>query len=329
MGQGFNGLLGFNGPRMGQDFMDTERQNPRYAGIDGWAPTDIVAALIESQIAAVATLSAARAAIERAAGAAAARLVRGGRLIYAGAGTSGRLAAQDGAELAPTFNWPRARQALLLAGGRRALLQAVEGAEDDSTAARAQVRSHALGRNDVLIAVSASGRTPFTLACLRAAKARGALTVGIANSRGAPLLKDADCPILLETGSEPIAGSTRMKAGTAQRAALTVFSSLLMILLGRVYGGLMVEIRPLNAKLQRRSEDILVQLSHRPRPQVRAALAEARGNLKLALLLLRGLNRKEAAAALRRSGGDLRAALGRMGQPTGAPAPATRQPGKG
>src|SRR5262245_3156189 len=189
-----------------------------------------------------------------------ARLKDRGRLIYAGAGTSGRLAVQDGAELMPTFSWPPERLLLLIAGGNEALIQAVEGAEDQTEHAIALVKSHGICPKDVLIAVAASGSTPFTLACLRGAKKAGALTIGVANNAGAPLLLESDHPILLDTGVEPIAGSTRMKAGTAQRITLNLLSSLLMIRLGRVYEGLMVDVQATNRKLAKRSEEMLTHL---------------------------------------------------------------------
>src|SRR4051794_2098913 len=176
--------------------------------------------MIEGQFAAVAAVRAARGDLERAAVAAEARLRHRGRLVYAGAGTSGRLAVQDGAELMPTFSWPRDRLLLLMAGGKDALLQSIEGAEDESEQAIRLVQQHRLSAKDVLIGVAASGTTPFTLACLREAKRLGSLTIGIANNRNTPILVEADHPIWLDTGSEPIAGSTRMKAGTAQRIAL-------------------------------------------------------------------------------------------------------------
>jgi N-acetylmuramic acid 6-phosphate etherase len=236
------------------------------------------------------------------------RLRAGGRLVYAGAGTSGRLAVQDGAELMPTFSWPQERLIMLMAGGRDALLRAVEGAEDETGKAAALVRQHAIGERDVLIAVAASGTTPFTIACLREAKSRGALTVGIANNPDTPILDEADHPIRLDTGPEPIAGSTRMKAGTAQRVALTVLSSLVMIRLGRVYEGLMVDVQASNTKLMRRSETILAQLTGHGRDKVREALTQAKGSVKLALLLLEGIAIDEARRALDRAGGDLRGA---------------------
>ena len=237
--------------------MDTEHASPRYSDIDLWEPADILDAMIEGQMAAVAAVRAERGAVEQAARAMEARLRGGGRLIYAGAGTSGRLAVQDGAELIPTFNWPANKLLLLMAGGKDALLRSAEGAEDETDQALNFMRQHRVAAADVVIAVAASGTTPFTLACLREARQRGALTIGIANNRGTPILEEADCPIRLDTGAEPIAGSTRMKAGTAQRVTLNILSSLVMIRLGRVHEGLMVDVQAINAKLVRRSERIL------------------------------------------------------------------------
>ena len=295
--------------------MNTERPSPRYSNIDLWDPSDILDAMIEGQLAAVAAVRAVRPELERAALATELLLKQGGRLIYAGAGTSGRLAVQDGAELMPTFSWPADRLLLLMAGGKDAMTRAIEGAEDEVEEAQRLVRHHGIGSKDVLIAVAASGTTPFTLACLREGKQRGALTIGIANNRDTPILKEADHSIWLDTGSEPIAGSTRMNAGTAQRITLNVFSSLVMILLGRVYEGLMIDLQAVNEKLVRRSERILVRLTGRSADDARAALQNAGGNLKLAVLLLHGCDSKEAGDILTRSGGQLRAALGMIGKP--------------
>jgi N-acetylmuramic acid 6-phosphate etherase len=296
------------GPDRSPD-VDTERVSPRYRDIDLWDSADILEALIEGQFVAVAAVRAARPALERAARAIEARLKRGGRLVYAGAGTSGRLAVQDGAELMPTFSWPDDRLLLLIAGGEEALLRAVEGAEDQVEHAAQLVRSHGIGSADAVIAVAASGSTPFTLSCLREARRRGALTVGIANNADTPLLDGADCPILLATGSEPIAGSTRMKAGTAQRIALNLLSSLIMIRLGRVYGGLMVDVQAANDKLARRSQSMLRHLTGRSSEEICTALEAADGSVKLAALLLKGCDLAEAKAALERAGGQLRVAL--------------------
>jgi N-acetylmuramic acid 6-phosphate etherase len=299
--------------------MATENRSRRYAGLDAWDPADVLDVLIEGQLAAVAAVRAARRAIERAVLAMEARLKgRQGRLVYVGAGTSGRLAVQDGAELAPTFSWPAERLLLMIAGEQRALLEAVEGAEDDAERGAERVRQHHIGPDDVLIAVAASGTTPFTLACLREAKRCGALTIGIANNADTPLFVEADNGIWLDTGPEAIAGSTRLKAGTAQKITLNLLSSLLMIRLGRVYDGHMVDMQPTNRKLVRRSENMLMQLTERPRPEVQDALKRADGSVKVAMLLLQGRSLDDAKAALAGADGQLRAALegGGAGEPS-------------
>ena len=298
--------------------METETASQRYSGLDAWEPAEILEALIEGQLAAVAAVRGARAAMEEAALAVEARLRTGdGRLIYAGAGTSGRLAVQDGAELPPTFSWPRERLLLLIAGGDEALVQAVEGAEDEGGHGAELIRKHGVGADDVLLAVAASGTTPFTLACLTEARARGALTVGIANNRGAPLLTAADHGIWLDTGPEAIAGSTRMKAGTAQKITLNLLSSFVMIRLGRVFVGLMIDVQATNAKLVRRSENMLMQLTDRGRAEVRDALDRAGGSVKTAVLLLQGCDVAEAEGLLERAGGQLRRALELIGERSG------------
>ena len=289
--------------------MGTERPSPRYSDIDAWNAEDIAESIIEGQLAAVAAVYAARREIAAAASAIHSRLSDHGRLIYAGAGTSGRLAAQDGAELVPTFNWSEDRLLLLMAGGHDALLRSIEGAEDNVQQATALVEQHVITTTDVLIAVAASGTTPFTLTCLREAKRCGALTVGIANNNASPILQEADHPIYLGTGSEPIAGSTRLKAGTAQKVTLNTLSSLLMILLGKVYRGLMVDVRAVNEKLSRRSENMLIQLTGCERIEALNALVRANGRVKVAALLLNGCDVDAAEQILDVSGGRLGEAL--------------------
>ena len=289
--------------------METERASPRYSDIDLWEPGDILEALIESQMAAVAAVRSALPGIKRAAEAMQARLSKDGRLVYVGAGTSGRLAVQDGAELIPTFNWPPDRLLLLIAGGKDALMRSTEGAEDETDHAVRLIQHHAVGSKDVIIAVAASGTTPFTLACMRDAKKRGAFTIGIANNQSTPLLEEADCPIWLDTGAEPIAGSTRMKAGTAQRVTLNLLSTLTMIRLGRVHQGLMIDVQAINAKLVVRSEQILRKLSGRSSVEVHDALQRAGGNIKIAMLLLHGCSTDKATNLLEQAGGRLRTAL--------------------
>jgi N-acetylmuramic acid 6-phosphate etherase len=289
--------------------MSTERSSPRYSSIDVWHAEDIAESLVESQFAAVAAVLAARKEIAEAVVAMHARLEHGGRLIYVGAGTSGRLAVQDGAELAPTFGWPHERLVLIIAGGEKALLRSVEGAEDDAEEGARLIAEHKVDAQDVLIAIAASGTTRFTIACLREAKRRGALTLGIANNKTSPILEEADHPIFLNTGAEPIAGSTRLKAGTAQKVALNTLSTAVMILLGKVYRGLMVDVRAGNEKLVKRSEDILIELTGRNREEVRDALSTAKGSVKLAVLLLNGCDLSSAKQLLDTANGQLGIAL--------------------
>lgn len=294
--------------------MGTEIVSRRFRDIDAWDPPEILEALIEGQFAAVSAVRAARPAIEAAAAAVEARLSEGaGRLVYVGAGTSGRLAVQDGAELKPTFSWPDERLLLLIAGGDEALLQAVEGAEDDAEEGAAVMRRSRVDSADVVIGVAASGTTPYTVAGIREARALGALTIGIANNPDTPLLAEAECPIRLDTGPEAIAGSTRMKAGTAQKITLNLLSSLLMIRLGRVYRGLMVDVQATNQKLVRRSEEMLVHLTGRAREEAREALRVSDGSVKVAMLVLHGADPDQARMALHSARGGLREALSIIG----------------
>jgi N-acetylmuramic acid 6-phosphate etherase len=293
--------------------MSTERSSPRYSSIDLWEAEDIAESIIESQFAAVAAVQAVRKEIAAAVVAMRTRLQDRGRLIYVGAGTSGRLAVQDGAELAPTFGWPGERLVLLIAGGERALLRSVEGAEDDTEQGLRLIDEQAVTSQDILIAVAASGATRFTLACLREAKLRGALTLGIANNQASPILQEADHPIFLDTGSEPIAGSTRLKAGTAQKVALNTLSTSLMILLGKVHRGLMVDVRTANEKLQRRGEGMLMQLTGCNRDDARDALTLAHGSVKTAVMMLNGCDLESARQMLRDSNDQLGIALQRLG----------------
>jgi N-acetylmuramic acid 6-phosphate etherase len=293
--------------------MQTELPSPRFTDIDLWEPSDVLEAMIGGQFTAVAAVRAALPEIERAGRGIEDRLRTSGRLVYAGAGTSGRLAVQDGAELMPTFSWPRDRLLLLLAGGEEAMVRAVEGAEDEMEQAAAQVRRHNLGAADVLIAVAASGTTPFTLACLREARSRGTFTVGIANNRETPIINDADQGIFLDTGAEPIAGSTRMNAGTAQRITLNLLSTLVMIRLGRVYRGIMVDVQSTNTKLEKRKRAMVAYLTEATDEEARTALERTDGNVKLAVLVLQGCDLETARSSLERAGGRLRLALELLG----------------
>ena len=290
--------------------MTTEEVSPRFDTLDRWPTADVVDALTGGQLAAAAVVHAARATLVEAADAAARRLAEGdGRLVYVGAGTSGRLAVQDGVELVPTYGWPEARLLYLLAGGEAALLRSVEGAEDDAAAARAAAEGHALGPADVVIAVAASGRTPFAVAATEAAGAAGALTIALANTVPAALLEAAAHPIPLATGPEVVAGSTRLAAGTAQKAALNTLSTAIMVRLGRTHGNLMVDVAARNTKLDARRVAMVRRITGAARAAAEDALLAADGHVKTAVLVVAGDDPATAKARLARHRGHLRAAL--------------------
>ena len=293
----------------------TEGASPRYVDLETWAAPTLLQALWEGQLAAVAALQPALSALADAVTAAAGRLRAGGRLAYAGAGTSGRIGVQDGAELPPTFDWPPERIVFLMAGGEAALIRAAENAEDREDLALDDVREAGLGPMDVLVGLAASGSTPYTVGCVLAARSAGALTIGIANSPGAKLLEAAEHPILIDTGPEAVAGSTRMKAGTAQKVALNLFSTAVMTQLGRVYRGQMVDMLARNEKLRRRAVRMLRGLTGAGTEQAAAALTQAGGRVKLAVLVVRGLSVGEAESLLARHGGNLRQAESALATP--------------
>jgi len=287
----------------------TEGVDPRYLELEEWPSLVALDALLEAQMAAVAAVRPALPELAAAAETAASRLRQGGRLIYCGAGTSGRIGVQDGAELPPTFDWPEAQLGLLIAGGLPALTRAVENAEDRVDLANADMAAQKPGPRDVVIALAASGATPYALACLARARDAGALTIGIANSEGAPLLTASDHAILVRTGAEPIAGSTRLKAGTAQKVVLNLLSTLIMLRLGRVFRGQMVDMVARNEKLRRRALRMVRDLTGCTEGDASTALAQAGGRAKLAVLLLHGIDADEAAARLAASQGQLGKAL--------------------
>lgn len=289
--------------------MATEHFSPRFQDLDTWPSLDILSAFYEGQLSAVAAVRPALPAIAAAAEEAAERLRRGGRLVYVGAGTSGRIGVQDGTELPPTFNWPDDKLVYLIAGGDRAIMKAVENAEDSVEEGAAGIRNNDIGPNDVVIGVAASGTTPYTIAALKEAASRGAQTIGISNNPQAPILESCSHPILADTGEEVIAGSTRMKAGTAQKVILNLLSSLIMVRMGRVYRGLMVNMRATNAKLRRRSEIMVRQITDCSEAVAADAIRQADGDLKAAVLIAMGASAGEAHGALERNDGNLRQAL--------------------
>lgn len=291
----------------------TETTHELAPGLDLRAPQEIVALLAEAQVRAAAAVGDAVGAIAVAARLAADALRAGGRLVYAGAGSSGLQALTDALELPGTFGFRRAQLAVLFAGAPATLTDLAGGVEDDGALGRADVRAAHVAAPDCLIAVSASGSTPYTLAVLDEARRRGAATIAIANNAAAPLLAAADAPIFLATGAEIVAGSTRMGAGTAQKVALNSLSTLIAVHLGEIMDGEMVNLQADNAKLLQRAAGIVGRLGRTDAATAAACLETAQGSVKHAILLAAGArNFTEAEDYLKADGMHLRAALQRM-----------------
>ncbi|MGN6549618.1 MAG: N-acetylmuramic acid 6-phosphate etherase [Pararhizobium sp.] len=292
----------------------TEMMHDKAAGLDARDPSEVVAILAEAQAAAAGTVASAAAALAEAAALAADRLSRGGRIAYAGAGSSGLMALADALELPGTFGIPRNRVVVLFAGAPATLSDLAGGPEDDTALARRDVEAAALGADDCVIALSASGATPYTLAALEAARESGAATIAVANNPGAPLLIAANVAVLLPTPPEVVAGSTRMGAATAQKIALNIFSTLTAIHLGHIHDGLMVNVKADNAKLVDRAARIVAAVSGAPAERAAASLDRAEGSVKHAILIAAGAADRAAAERLLASGGmRLRPALKILG----------------
>jgi N-acetylmuramic acid 6-phosphate etherase len=288
----------------------TESPSDEHTDLDLYPTLDLVQALADDQHQAVRAVIAAAPVLALAVEAALPRLEAGGRLIYVGAGTSGRLGLLDSVELNPTFSWPPERAVALMAGGRTALVAAVEGAEDDAAQGAADVRLAQVDARDVVLLIAASGSTPYVLGALEAARTAGALTLGLANNAGSPLAAQAEFGILLDTGAELVSGSTRLKAGTAQKIALNTFSTALMVRLNKVYGNLMVDLRATNAKLRRRALALTVRASGADELAAERALRDSGFRVKVALVALRaGVDVHVASDRLDACGGSVRAAL--------------------
>ncbi len=293
--------------------MSTEKISPRYLDLDSWSAAEMIAAMYEGQLAAAASIHGALGAIAAAVEDAVPALQRGGRLVYVGAGTSGRIGVQDGSELTPTYDWPPDRLVFAMAGGLDALVHSSEGAEDDETAGAQAMSDAKIEPNDVAIGIAASGTTPFTIGALRACSARGALTIAVGSNPGTPLFEVARHRIVVDTGSEVIAGSTRMNAGTAQKIVLNLFSTAVMVRMGRVYQGLMVDMRARNAKLRRRAVAMVSEIVRCSEADAARYVQAADGEVKTAVLLGFGLTRGESEEMLHRHGSNLRAAVKELG----------------
>ena len=238
-------------------------------------------------------------------------LKAGGRLLYVGAGTSGRLGVLDAAECVPTFSVSPELVQGLIAGGEKAMFQSIEGAEDSAEHGARDLAERELAANDVVCGIAASGRTPYVLGAIRYAKSIDAKTIALSANRDAPLLQDVDVAIAIEVGPEVIAGSTRMKAGTAQKMVLNMLSTGSMIKLGKVYGNLMVDVKVSNRKLAERATGLVMQLTGADKEQAIAMLASAENEVKTAVVMGRlQVGAKRARNLLRDADGHLRDVIG-------------------
>lgn len=287
----------------------TEARHPAARGLQAIDTDAALSRLLEAQIAATAALRPALPALARAAEAAAGALRSGGRLIYVGAGSSGLMALADALELPGTFGIAADRCPVLFAGGTDALLRMTGGVEDEAGLGAEELARLTPGAGDVAICVSASGGTPYTLAVARGLRAAGATVIGIANVPGAPLLTLSDIPVLLDTGAEVVAGSTRMGAATAQKIALNLISTGVGLRLGHVHDGHMVNLTADNAKLKDRAARIVADIAGCDEATARAALGQTDGAAKLAVLVARGADPALARRLLDQSGGHLGPAM--------------------
>lgn len=289
----------------------TETANPRTAGLDVLSTVELVTLLAHEQARGVESVVHAASTLARAVDEIAARLRAGGRLHYVGAGTSGRLGVLDASEMPPTFGTPPELVRGHIAGGEVALTTAVEGAEDNFEAGRDDMRLH-VREGDAVVGLSASGGAPYVLGAIAGARERGAWTLGVANSPNSPLAAAAHLGIVLETGPEPLTGSTRLKAGTSQKVLLNTLSTATMVRLGKVYDNLMVDVVATNAKLRKRALRLVMHLTDATEEEARGALEAAGGRVKTAVIMSRhALDAAQARAVLERCGGSLRAALER------------------
>lgn len=293
---------------------DTERREAAWRDLDLFPVEQQLAAFDDADAEVAGVVAAAGDALAAVVRAVVARLAAGGRLVYQGAGSAGRIAAQDAAEVAPTFGVDGALVTAVVAGGTAALADPYEGVEDDEAAGVRDLVAAGVTAGDVVVGVSASGSTPYVLAGLGWARERGALTVALVNVADSPLARIADLVVALPTGPEVVAGSTRLRAGTAQKMALNRISTLVMVGLGHTYGNLMIGVRPDNAKLRDRQRRILVEASGATPDEAAAALADAGGDARLALVLLltgagTGADTAAASAALAAARGHVREAV--------------------
>ncbi len=287
----------------------TEDVNPSTTGLDLLGTADLLHRINDEDRRAAWSVEREIDVIATAVDEAATRLRAGGTMHYFGAGTSGRIAVLDAAEIPSTFS-ASDLVAAHIAGGDAAMVRSVESAEDDADAGRREVSAAAIDTDDVVVGLSASGSAAYVIGALDAAKAAGALTICIVNSPDTPLAALAHIPIVLRTGAEAIAGSTRMKAAAAQKMALTMLSTAVMVKLGKVYGNLMVDVQATNTKLRDRAERVTAAISGGSLPAARAALQQSGYRVKVAVIMLRrDCDAQQAEALLADASDDLHKAL--------------------
>jgi N-acetylmuramic acid 6-phosphate etherase len=294
------------------DQLATEGRLPEAADLDLLPTAEQVALVCAQDLVAVRAVEAARDQLVRAIDEAARRLRVGGRLIEVGAGTPGRLAVLDAAECRPTFGVDDGMVVGIMAGGQGAVPRAVEYGEDDWDAGAADLLAVAVGATDVVLAVSASGRTPYVRGAIASAAATGALTIGVVNNPSSPIADECDLAVEVLTGPEVVSGSTRLKAGTAQKLVLNTFSTLLMVKLGHTYGDLMINVRATNSKLRWRAQRVIAEATGVSAERVEEAVAAADGEGKVAaVMLLAGVDADAARLQLAAAEGHVRAAVRR------------------
>lgn len=288
----------------------TEMRNAASAAIDSFSPLEIVRLMNAEDKRVINAVAKEELAIARAIDVIAERFCRGGRLIYAGAGTSGRLGVLDASECPPTFSTPPEMVVGLIAGGREALTRAIEGAEDDSQAASAELKELRATNLDTIMGIATSGRTPYVLGALEYARSIGAFTIGLACNERSALADVADLMITPIVGPEVITGSTRLKAGTATKLILNMLTTGAMIRIGKTYGNLMVDLRATNQKLCDRSQRIVAELTNLPQPDAAQLLNQCGGEVKTAIVTaLKGVSPDEARRLLTLGAGHLRSTL--------------------
>ncbi|QYH37217.1 N-acetylmuramic acid 6-phosphate etherase [Salinibacterium sp. M195] len=292
------------------DGLATEAVDPRYTNLDLMSVAELATAMNEADSSVPGAVQAQLPAIVPAIEAASERMAAGGRLVYVGAGTPGRIGVVDASECPPTFNTPPELVFAIMAGGSDAIVTPKEGAEDDGPAGAAAIDAAGIGPLDTVIGIASSGRTPFVISAIEHARSRGALTVGLSCNVGTALSAAAEFAIEVAVGPEVLTGSTRLKAGTAQKLVLNMFSTIVMVRQGKTYGSLMVDLKPTNHKLRARAVRMVAEIANASRDDAESTLETTSYDVKASILMLAlGCTMDEARNRLAQTSGRLRLAL--------------------